>query len=247
MTWHLALALGLALLAPISSASAQQHSDPLEAINRPIFRFNDGLDRWVLEPLAIGYDFAMPDRAQTWVDNFLTNLRFPIVLANCVLQGKLEGSASSVVRFVVNSTLGLGGFGDPATRLAIPKPDEDFGQTLGKWGLKPGAYLMLPLLGPSDLRDGVGLGVDGVTRVWPFFVDTWVTMSLTGVQTLNTRSLYLEEVRDARHRSLDYYAFVRDAYLQHRQSLVEDRIGDGGDEGPSPSDDELYFPDPDEE
>jgi len=243
----LAIAIALALAAPLASASAQPESDPLEKINRPIFRFNDGLDRWVLEPVATGYDYVMPERAQTWVENFFTNARFPIVFANCLLQGKLDEAAASVGRFVVNSTVGVGGFGDPATYLKVPAPDEDFGQTLGKWGLRPGAYLMLPLLGPSDLRDGIGMGIDGVTRVWPFFVDTWVPVVTTGFQYLNLRSLYLERIRDSRTQSVDFYVFVRDAYLQRRQSLIDDRIGNTDDRVPSASDNDLYFPDPNKE
>lgn len=242
-----ALAVALALAIAPQSVSAQQHSDPLEKINRPIFRFNDGLDRWLLEPLATGYDFVMPDIAQNWVGNFFTNLRFPIVFANCLLQGKFKASGASLGRFVVNSTVGVAGFGDPATRLHIPEPYEDFGQTLGKWGLRPGAYLVLPLLGPSNLRDTVGTGVDSVTRVWPFYVDTWVTTTATGIQLLNTRSLYLDEVRDARSRSLDYYAFVRDAFLQRRQSLIEDRLDNTDAREPASSDDDLYFPDQQQE
>lgn len=250
----LALAAALVLLPPVPQASAQQQQprrqqqqlpvDPLEKLNRPIFKFNDALDRWVLEPIATGYDKVMPDRAQTWVNNFFTNLRFPIVFANCLLQGKLEESGKSFGRFIVNSTIGVAGFGDPATRFNIDKPNEDFGQTLGKWGLQPGAYLVVPFLGPSDIRDVFGLGVDGPAHVWPFFVDAWVTSTVTGLDAINTRSLYLEEVRDARSRSLDYYTFVRDAYLQRRQSLVDDKVGNATKDKPSSLDDDLYFPDP---
>lgn len=243
----LALALLLGVLAPTASVRAEQHADPLEKINRPVFRFNDALDRWFLEPIATGYDFVMPNIAQTGINNFFTNLRFPIVLANCLLQGKIDEGATSVGRFVINTTIGVAGFGDPASHLKVPAPDEDFGQTLGRWGLNPGAYLVLPLLGPSDLRDTVGLGVDSVSTVWPFFVNTWVSLGTTGARVVNTRSLYLEEVRDARSQSLDYYSFVRDAYLQRRQSLVSDQVGGSSDKTPASSDDGLYFPDADKE
>jgi len=195
--------------------------------------------------VATGYDYVMPDRAKTWVNNFFTNLRFPVIFLNCLLQGKLEETGLSFGRFMVNTTIGIAGFGDPATMFNIAKPDEDFGQTLGKWGLKPGAYLVLPLLGPSDIRDTFALGVDGPAHIWPFFVDEWVTTLTGAVQAINTRSLYLQEVREARTQSLDYYTFVRDAFLQRRQSLVLDRLdNNAGKAPPAPLDDELYFPDP---
>lgn len=238
----LATLLALATLAGASPARATE-VDPWQPMNRGIFRFNDALDRWFLEPVATGYDFVVPDRAQGWVDNFFDNLRFPIVFANCLLQGKVADAGASFGRFMVNSTVGLAGFGDPATKLGVPDPNEDFGQTLGRWGIKPGPYLVLPFLGPSNFRDTIGGGVDAASRVWPWFVPMEVSAGVGALDLVNTRSLYLDTVKDLRAESVDFYAAVRDAYLQRRASLVEDRLGKTEETEHAADEDDLYFPD----
>lgn len=242
LTILLATLFASAMLAGPSPSRAAEE-DPWQPMNRGIFRLNDALDRWFLEPVATGYDFVMPDRAQGWVDNFFDNLRFPIVFANCLLQGKVADAGASFGRFMVNSSVGLAGFGDPATRLGVPDPNEDFGQTLGRWGIKPGPYLVLPLLGPSNFRDVIGGGVDAASRIWPWVLPADVSTGIGAVNVLNTRSLYLKTVKDLRTESVDFYAAVRDAYLQRRTSLIEDRLGKTDEAEHSANEEDLYFPD----
>lgn len=227
---------------PARAAELDTSRDPLGAINRPIFRFNDELDRAILEPIAKGYDFVTPDLVQGWLTNFFTNLWFPVTFTNCVLQAKPQQATQSVARFIVNTTAGLGGFGDPATKLKIPAPQEDFGQTLGYWGVGAGPYLVLPFLGPSNLRDTFGRAADNVARVYPWFIP-WYASSATGsLEVINTRARYIEDIQDLRSSSLDYYVSVRDAYMQRREALIEDRVGASGEKKHLESEDDLYFP-----
>jgi phospholipid-binding lipoprotein MlaA len=231
----------LSLVGPGPAAASD--NDPWMKMNRGIFRFNDALDRYAFEPVAKGYDYVVPDRVQNWVDNFFVNLRFPVVFANCLLQAKPAEAITSLSRFLLNTAGGLGGFGDPATALGMPKPNEDFGQTLGHWGVGTGPYLVLPFLGPSDVRDTVGLGADAVSQPLPWLVEWEITAGLGTLNAVNTRSLFLVTVRDLRASSVDFYAAVRDAYLQRRLSLVEDRLGATKETEHSASEEDLYFPD----
>jgi len=202
---------------------AREH-DPLEPVNRKIFWFNDKVDVWLLEPVATGWDWVAPDQVQRSVSNFFTNLRFPIVTVNNLLQGKLQHSTTDLARFVVNTTIGVAGLFDPATGMGLERHGEDFGQTLGWWGVGPGPYLVLPLLGPSNPRDTVGLVGDYALSVFPFFVSQWILLGTSGVSTVNARSLVLTEVRDARQAAVDYYTLVRNAYVQRRTALVNDSL-----------------------
>lgn len=211
--------------------------DPWEGFNRAVFTFNDGLDRWVLEPVAKGYNVVTPDELQRCIRNFFWNLRVPIQSVNGLLQGKPVQSASDVGRFTVNTTLGLAGFLDPATYFGLSRHDEDFGQTLGVWGVPNGPYLVIPVLGPSTVRDAGGLAVDSVlTPTW-YFLDAAVTVGSRVVDTINMRSLVLEDIQHAREASFDFYTAVRSAYLQHREALLRDR-----EATPRESDDSLYYP-----
>lgn len=222
--------------------SASTSNDPLGAINRPIFRFNDALDRAILEPVAKGYDYVTPQVVQDGLTNFFTNLWFPVTFANCVLQAKPQQATQSMARFIINTTVGIGGFGDPATTLKVPAPQEDFGQTLGYWGVGAGPYLVLPFLGPSNFRDTVGRFADNAARVYPWFIP-WYASSASGtVEVINTRARYIDDIDDLRSASLDYYVSVRDAYLQRRQALIEDRVGQSGEKQHLESEDDLYFP-----
>jgi phospholipid-binding lipoprotein MlaA len=201
---------------------ASVENDPIESINRKIFWFNDNLDVYVLEPVAKGWHWVLPDRVETSVTNFFYNLRFPIHTLNDLLQGKFKDAGIDVGRFLVNTTVGVAGFFDPATGWGLPLHWEDFGQTLGWWGVGPGPYVVLPILGPSDLRDGGGLIVDSAASVTPFFVDTYILLGARAVEIVNTRALYLEEVRKAKESAFDYYVFVRNAYLQRRLGYIND-------------------------
>jgi phospholipid-binding lipoprotein MlaA len=205
-----------------AEATAVAYRDPLEGMNRKIFWFNDKVDVWVLEPAAKGWTLITPRRARACVSNFFGNLRFPIVAVNDLLQGKFVDSATDVGRFAVNTTVGVLGFFDPATGFGLERHNEDFGQTLGVWGMPPGPYLVLPLLGPSNPRDLLGFGVDYALSVTPFFVDQYVLIGVRAIDIVNERALILEEVRDAKEAAIDYYSFVRDAYAQRREALISD-------------------------
>jgi len=197
-------------------------SDPLERMNRGIFWFNEQVDRWALKPAATAWDFVLPDPVQRAIDHVLVNASFPIRTANCLLQGKPKLAGIDVARFGINTTIGVAGIWDPAARFGLEFHDEDFGQTLGVWGLPEGPYLMLPFLGPSNVRDGVGLAVDSMSRVWPWFAPFYVSMSLAVGDAVNDRSLVLGDVEEARAASLDFYAGVRSAYLSRRRAAVAD-------------------------
>ena len=213
--------------------------DPWEGFNRGVFWFNDHLDVYVLEPTARGWDFVVPDRAQTSLANFFRNLRFPIHVGNNLFQGKVGDATHDVGRFAVNTTIGVAGFFDPATDFGIHQSDEDFGQTLGWWGVGSGPYVVLPVFGASTARDTVGLAANWPMAVYPFFVDTIYTIGPTVVETVNTRARYLETVEQAKDAAVDYYTFVRSAYLQRRAALVEDRTIT---ESPPHDEEDLYFP-----
>jgi phospholipid-binding lipoprotein MlaA len=228
------------LMLSLAAPAVAQERDPWAGLNRPIFRFNDGLDRYILEPVARGYDFVTPDVVQGGITNFFANLWFPVVFTNCLLQGKPDQAAQSFGRFFTNTTIGLAGFIDVASYKGVPSPNEDFGQTLGYWGVGTGPYLVLPLWGPSNIRDTGGRFVDSATRVWPYFVPWWVSSGSGVIEIVNTRARYLEQVKDLRESSVDYYAAVRDAYLQRREALVEDRVGT--EDKKTPVDDSLYYP-----
>jgi phospholipid-binding lipoprotein MlaA len=206
-------------------------------VNRKIFWFNDKVDEYALAPVATGWSKVAPVRVRTSVSNFFGNLRFPIVTLNDALQGKFVDAGSDVARFGVNTTVGVLGFFDPASHWGLERHNEDFGQTLAVWGVPPGPYLVLPFLGPSSARDAGGAGVDAVSTPTPWFVDWWIIAVARVGEAVNERSLYLQEVRDAKASALDYYVFVRDAYTQRRNAQVTD-----SPEGAGTNEEELYHP-----
>ena len=230
----------IALLAVlcVGPAWADDDDDPWEGFNRAMFSFNDGLDRFVLEPVAKGYDFITPDPLERCISNFFQNLRVPIQSVNGFLQGKPVNGASDIGRFTVNTTLGLAGFLDPATTFGLVRHDEDFGQTLGVWGVPNGPYLVIPLLGPSTVRDSGGLAVDSMMSPGWYYLDAAVTIGSRVFDTINQRALVLEDVQNARNAALDFYSFVRNGYLQRRRALLLDEKDSTRD-----TDDSLYFPD----
>ena len=219
--------------------TASPEHDPLEGFNRKIFWFNDRVDTYVLVPVASGWAWVAPVRVRTSVKNFFDNLRFPIVTVNDLLQAKPVAAGSDVARFAVNTTVGVLGFFDPASGWGLEKHNEDFGQTLGYWGVPAGPYLVLPLLGPSDVRDALGLGVDTAASVTPWFVDEFILIGAQAVDVIDERSLVLQEARDAKESSVDYYSFLRNAYVQRRNALVTDSETTGVE-----NEEELYYPKP---
>lgn len=211
-------------------APAQEY-DPWQRFNRAMFTFNDTVDTYLLEPVAKAWDRVMPDRVQQSIANVFQNAYTPIVAANNLLQGKPQHAAEDVARFMANSTFGLFGLFDIASDWGIEKHDEDFGQTLGVWGVPAGPYLVLPFLGPSSPRDAVGYGVDSVATIYWFFADIRFTVGPQTVQVVNSRAQVLDAVRELKAASLDYYAAVRNAYVQRRaRQIADQRESTGPDE-----------------
>jgi phospholipid-binding lipoprotein MlaA len=217
----IALPCLLLLLAGCATTGARSPQDPAEPMNRDVYKFNDALDRAVLKPTARAYHEHLPDWVQTGVSNFFSNLAYPGTIVNQLLQGKLLAAGQDTARFAMNLTLGLGGLLDPATDAHLPRHDEDLGQTLGRWGVPPGPYLMLPLLGPSSVRDAPSVVFDRFLE--PFYWynygnERWVSLGL-GIVDRRARLLPLDPTIE---RAYDPYAFIREAYLQRRRFQVYD-------------------------
>lgn len=203
-------------------ASTGNPRDPVEPFNRGVYQFNDALDKALLKPAAEVYRGVLPQFVRTGVSNFFSNINDVIVALNNLLQGKLIDAVSDVGRIVVNSTAGLLGVLDVATELGLEKHDEDFGQTLGYWGMGDGPYLVLPFFGPKNLRDTVGLIVDYKTDPITYIDPTRDRNIVQAVRIINRRSELLETSKILETAALDPYEFVRDAYLQRRRNLVHD-------------------------
>ena len=198
-------------------------ADPLEGFNRGVQRFNDGVDNAVVKPTAETYRKIVPDFVQTGVGNFFGNLRDGWSAVNHLLQGKLEPALNMTLRMAVNSTFGLAGVLDIATEAGIEREAEDFGQTLGVWGLPAGPYLVLPLMGPSSLRDLAGTVVDLQPATSVDYTDsTLAAASALTLSVVHTRAGLLGASRMLDDIALDRYSFLRDAYLARRKNLVYD-------------------------
>lgn len=196
-------------------------NDPLESVNRQIWQFNMLADQYVIRPAAQAYTNITPDPVETGVSNFFSNLLYPATIVNNLLQLDMRAFASDLTRFLVNSTVGVLGVFDVAENLGLEEHDEDFGQTLGYWGLGRGIYLMLPLLGPSTGRALVGEGVDHFLDPTSYLDDAATKWSLRALYLLNLRASLLG-FDQAVQNAFDPYSFVRTVYLQHRRSLVYD-------------------------
>ncbi len=205
--------------------------DPIEPVNRGIFWFNDQADIYVFEPVSRGYDYVVPRPAQNCVDNFFKNIRSPIYLVSDIFQLKFGQAATHTGRFLINTTLGIAGLFEVADKFGLKYHYEDFGVMLGYWGLPPGPYLVIPLLGPSNLRDGFGRIVDAFLN--PTFYAGQVTdtsgnsaVAISGglylFDSINTRARLLDAIRSAKDASLDYYSFVQATYGQLRLNYIYD-------------------------
>lgn len=203
------------------AASPPKDADPLEKLNRATYAFNDALDRMLARPAAKAYRKVVPEPARNAISNAVANLEYPTTALNDALQGKFRDAGSDTLRFLVNSTIGIGGLADPATKFGLPANDEDFGQTLGRWGVPTGPYLVLPFLGPSNLRDAPGRVADRYTNARHYIGAGSTELALLGVDVLDKRTSLLA-ADDALRRAFDPYALVRDAYLQRREYLVRD-------------------------
>ncbi|MFM7625668.1 MAG: VacJ family lipoprotein [Gammaproteobacteria bacterium] len=216
----LLVTLVLAGCATVPEASRDRR-DPLESVNRSVYAFNDGIDKAVLRPVARGYKKVVPTPVQTGVSNFFANAKYPVTLVNNLLQGKFTAALSDTARFTLNTTFGLGGLLDPATAAGLDVNDEDFGQTLGKWGVPPGPYLVLPLLGPYTVRDGIGSLADDFAEPRAYLEDDSTRWELWAADKFERR-VRLLEADAVLDRAGDPYTFVRSAYLQRREYLVRD-------------------------
>ncbi len=224
-TWkRCSLILAVLALSACAHRPADDPADPLEPANRAVYTFNSKADHYVLRPAAKGYAAVMPDWAREGIGNFFSNLFYPTTIVNDFLQAKFKQGAADTGRFVVNSIYGVGGLIDVGNRVGLSKHDEDFGQTLGYWGVGEGWFLMLPFLGPTDNRDLVGKGVDIFTNPThylpgrydlPQYLTTFVLYNVDRRANLLSTDSLLES-------QFDQYLFIRTAYLQHRQAMVYD-------------------------
>ena len=243
------LALTAVFAAPAAAEEDELVWDPWEPMNRVTHEFNEFADRWVLEPVAKGYDYVVPERVQRSVENFYDNLAFPARLANDLLQLKVVKAFEDTGRFITNSTIGVAGFFDVASAGGIPKHDEDFGQTLGYWGVPTGPYFVIPLLGPSNVRDAAGQLTDTGLAVHGYFLTFPISSGMFVFDKLNDRSIAIEALAAERASAFDFYAAARGAYTQFRQNQVLDRKDAPSDEAMSEDagDDLYYFDDEDDE
>lgn len=215
-------ALVLAVLQGCAMSPNANPSDPWEPFNRQVYNFNDGLDEAVLKPVATAYQHVTPQIMRTGVTNFFGNIGDVWSFVNNVLQLKPAESVETLFRVGVNSTIGLFGLIDVATELRLEKHTEDFGQTLGYWGAPAGPYVVLPLFGPSTVRDSLALPVDAQGNLVGGVDEVALRNSLVTLRLVNTRANYLGAGRLLDAAALDKYSFTRDAYLQRRRSLIRD-------------------------
>lgn len=223
-TRPLVLGLALALVAGCASQGASgldEVNDPFEPVNRAIFRFNDVADKYVLRPVAVGYQWLLPPVIRTGVNNFFDNISYPVDAINALLQGKVEQFASDSARILLNTTVGIAGILDPATSAGLAKNNEDFGQTLEVWGIPAGPYIVVPFFGPRTISSGIGDLVD--IQYNPQF-----NVGRSGIRTkvnivwyIHRRSTLLAVDQEI-ERAFDRYAFLRDSYLQNREYLLYD-------------------------
>jgi phospholipid-binding lipoprotein MlaA len=250
--WRFAIATAAAgALAACASVPSPDPRDPWEPVNRALFDFNDAADRAVVRPVAEAYRLVLPEPIRIGIRNFYANLQDPWIALNQLLQGKVENALSDLWRFIANTTFGIAGIFDIATDMRLPKHSEDFGQTLAVWGFDFGPYLVLPFLGPSSVRDGLGLIPAGYMYLpyqlpkW-LDVDHWAAWSntLTAIDSVQTRADLLPATELLDQVALDRYAFVRNAYFQRRRNLIYD----GHPPPLPPSDEEAPItPEPDKQ
>jgi len=223
--------LALTLVGCATVPPAERNArDPWQRMNRGVYKFNDAFDRAIATPVARGY-VRLPQPIRTGVTNFFNNVTYPDVIVNALLQGKLLPFARDTGRLVVNTTIGIGGIFDPASHMGMPLEDRDFGQTFGKWGIPSGPFLVLPFIGPSDVRDGIGRIPDAYAEPWAYIKSRywyWDYGTLL-VYEVSVRAALLP-LTDMAAKTYDPYAFERNAYLQHRDFMVKGQKEQGGAE-----------------
>ena len=217
----LAAALLLGGCATLPPGSKPDPRDRFERANRSVYAFNRAVDHAILRPVARGYVKVTPKPVRRGISNFLANIDYPITILNDALQGKVHDGLSDIARFGINTVVGVGGLFDPATHWGFEKHDEDFGQTLGKWGVGSGPYLMLPIFGPSTVRDAPAKVIDHFTTPRTYVFNTNIDLGLSVVSAVDKRAglLSTDEMID---NAYDPYAFLRNAWLQRREYQVRD-------------------------
>lgn len=208
---------------PAAKGAAPDNNDPYEKFNRIAYSFNEWFDRYILKPVSKGYRAVLPSPIRTGIGNFFNNLREPIVIFNDLFQGKFKQALSDTGRFLVNTTVGIGGLLDPATSMGMNRHDEDFGQTMAVWGVGDGPYVVIPFLGPSNLRDSVSLVVDW--QVYPpnRMEETSTRDKLLVLEVVDKRSQLLEATDILEQAAgQDPYTFVRESYRQRRRHVIHD-------------------------
>ncbi len=207
--------------------------DPLEESNRATFAFNQTMDDIIIMPVVKGYETALPEPARDGIDNVLRNLRSPTTLANQLLQGDIKGAGNVVLRAAINTFVGLGGLFDVAGREGIPYEYEDFGQTLATWGVGHGPYIVVPLIGPSSMRDYAGYFIDSYADPLRWYLfnthNEGIYYGKVGVEYIALRSSLVDVLEDLEKSSIDYYAATRSTYYQRREALVNDLNGQDAD------------------
>lgn len=205
---------------PDALAAYNEANDPLEPMNRKIFAFNKAADKYLIKPLAQGYVAVVPADGRKSVRNVLNNMRSPVVLANDIMQGEIQRAGTTIGRAVFNSTIGIGGLFDVAAGIGLPYHDEDFGQTLAVWGVGEGPYLVLPIFGPSNPRDTVGMVVDGFIDPLNWYLDNtgrgYLTYVRAAIDGIDKRASVLDALDEIERTSLDFYATIRSLYRQRR-------------------------------
>ncbi|NHH78477.1 MlaA family lipoprotein [Burkholderia gladioli] len=223
--------LAVAAVAAMSGCATVQtptKGDPFEGFNRTMYKFNDTVDTYALKPVAKGYQWAVPQPVRDSVTNFFSNIGDVYIAANNLVQLRIADGVGDIMRVVINTVFGVGGLFDVATVAKLPKHTADFGLTMGHYGVPSGPYVVLPFLGPSTVRDTAGLAVDYAGNPLTYVSPDALSWSLFGVNLINTRANLLGagDVLDA--AAIDKYSFVRNAYLQRRQSLIAASGGPGG-------------------
>lgn len=213
-------------------------NDPFERVNRGIFAFNDFADTYVMRPIAVGYEWLLPGVARTGINNFFDNISYPVDIVNALLQGKFRQAASDSARLGINTTLGFAGFLDPATAAGLAKNNEDFGQTLGVWGVPDGPYLVIPFFGPRTMRSATGDLVDIQINPQFHLGSSSIRTKVNILWLIHRRSTLLGVDQEIK-RAFDRYSFLRDSYLQNRNYLRYD--------GSPPEDDSFFDEEFDEE
>ncbi len=220
---NITLIISLLLLSACASLpNGPSENDPLESYNRAMFGFNEGLDKYLLKPVAEGYNTVVPHPIKTGVSNFFSNIGDLFVIINDLLQFKFSQAFADTGRFIFNTTIGLYGLVDVATPMGLPKHHEDFGQTLATWGVGSGPYIVLPFFGANTLRSSGGLVVESIYDPIYNIEDIESLYTTVALSTIDIRYRLLKAGRIAEQAALDKYTFIRDAYLQHRKNLIYD-------------------------